>query len=92
MANWQQIREVQADSNVFDRFYSPEAGAAVVYRFQNTLFGYTNGTPFSVDWDRSKGNVQAARLRPESGSWYLYVLTDPRDGYRAEYKLAVANL
>lgn len=88
---WELVREVDADSNVFDRYWDAAHGAAVVYKEGPRLFGFANGVPWEVRED-VPGNVQAARIRPEAGQWWLYIYVDPRDGKRAEWKVPVLAL
>lgn len=98
MANWQHRRTIEADRNLYDRYADPVNGSAVIYARGRTLFGYANGVPFEVEYPDltaitgSRGNVQAARLRPESGQWWLYVYCDGPDGVRTEMQIAVALL
>ncbi len=90
--SWTLIREVSSDSNAYDRYWDAEHGAAVVYRQGRSLFGFANGKSWGPIAIPDGSNTQAVRIRPENGQWYVYAYCDPRDGVRAEYKMAVAGL
>ena len=89
---WTLIREIESDSNTYDRYWDKENGAAVVYRNGRTLFGYANGVAWGPIPIPPDSNTQAARIRPESGQWWVYCYVDPRDGMRADYKQAVLDI
>jgi len=90
MADWTLVREVASDSNNYDRYWDKDSGSAMVYRNGRAFYGYTNGRPFRAPLP--DGNVQAVRIRPEMGQWWLYTFGDVRDGYRLEHKTPVADL
>lgn len=88
---WTKLREVDSDSNAYDRYSGPE-GAAVVYKRGRELFGFTSTHgawgPIPAP---PEGNVQALRIKPaDAGGWGVYAYVDPRDGVRAEWHEVVA--
>ncbi len=92
---WTKLREVEANTNTYSRYQGPE-GSATVFRNGRVLFGFIvspGGAErrWSVDAP-PEGNVQQVRIFPEGDHWTVYVLTDPRDGIRAEFGMAVAPL
>lgn len=91
MANWIKTREVDSDSNAYDRYWDPVNGAAIVYRNERQLHGFANGVGFACPVP-PEGNVQQLRIRPEAGAWWVYAWTDPRDGERIDYKIAVLTI
>lgn len=99
MIDWQLIRVLDSDANVWDRYWDPTNGAAMIYRNGRELRGYANGVAFGPvalpDGTAAVGNrtnTQGVRIRPEAGEWWAYAWCDGPDGTRSEWKVPLLPL
>lgn len=95
---WELRRQVQSDSNGYERNAHDAGGSAVLYEYasRRAIEVYVNGQRFEVPWpDTSalyggdKGRPVNYRLRYEAGHWYAYAYVYSGGDNRSEWVVQI---